>query len=87
MEKKMRQLVKLFGMVILFTVLFGCASTGANLQRETALSIGGNVSPDQVTVSDVDRGMSSVKWKATTPKGNYDCSADDMMRRVYCTKK
>jgi hypothetical protein len=72
---------------VLFTAaLFGCASTGDNLQRETARSIGGNVSPEQVTVTDIDRGITGVKWKATAPTGRYTCSADDMVRRVLCTK-
>ncbi len=71
----------------LVCILAACASTGENLQRETARSIGGNVSPDQVTVSDVDRGVTNVKWKATAPGGKYECSADDMIRRVLCTKK
>ena len=39
------------------------------------------------TVSDIQRGITDVKWKASAPTGNYDCSADDMVRRVYCTKK
>ncbi len=69
------------------TLMLGCANTGANLQRETARSIGGNVSPEQVAVSDVDRGATAVKWKATAPTGKYECSADDMLRRVLCVKK
>src|SRR5262249_52295497 len=44
--------------------LVGCASTSANLQRETARFIGGNVSPEQVTILDVNRSITSVKWKA-----------------------
>jgi hypothetical protein len=71
----------------LVVILSGCASTGDNLQRETARSIGGNVSPDDVTVSDIERGITSVKWKASAPSGKFDCSADDMVRRVLCTKK
>jgi hypothetical protein len=68
-------------------LLVACASTGDNLQRETARNIGGNLSPDQVAVSEVDRGVTSVKWKAVTPSGKYECSADDMVRRVVCVKK
>ena len=78
---------KLFGVLIFSAALFGCANAGENLQLETARSIGGNVSPEQVTITDIDRGVASVKWKAATPGGNYDCSADDMVRRVYCAKK
>jgi hypothetical protein len=64
----------------------GCASTDNNLQRETARSIGGNVTPEQVTVSNIDRGATSVKWQAVAPSGRYACSADDMVRRVLCTR-
>jgi hypothetical protein len=80
--------MRLIFMVTFFLITStGCASTGANLERETARSIGSNVSPGQVTISEIDRGMNDVKWKATAPTGNYDCSADDMVRRVLCVKK
>jgi len=73
----------------MFIIIFGvgCANTTPNLQRETARNIGGNMSPEQVQVSNVKRGMTSVKWGAETPQGVYDCSADDMLRRVHCVKK
>ena len=71
----------------LLLALSGCASGGANLARATAMSIGQNVSPETVTVSDVHRGTTSVRWLAATPKGHYWCSADDMVRRPYCVKQ
>lgn len=83
----MKKNLQVISLSIVVSTMFGCSSTGDNLQRETARSIGGNVSPEQVTVSDIDRGATSVKWKATAPNGRYDCSADDMVRRVLCTKK
>ena len=67
-------------------ILPGCASNMDNLQRETARFVG-DVRPDTVTVKDVNRGATSVKWEAETPKGPYSCSADDMLRRVYCAKR
>jgi hypothetical protein len=67
--------------------LLGCASTGENLQRETARFLGGNVAPEQVQVFDVVRGAASVRWRAVAPGGRLDCSADDMVRRVHCTKQ
>lgn len=66
--------------------LLGCASTPENLQRETARSIGGLTS-DQVTVTNVQRGVTNVSWKAETPNGRYSCEADDMVRRVNCVKQ
>lgn len=83
----MKSCVRVIGVTMVVATLFGCANTDANLMRETARSIGGNVSPDEVAVTDVDRGMTNVTWKATAPTGNYDCSADDMVRRVLCVKK
>jgi hypothetical protein len=53
----------------ILVTLFGCASTGKNLQRETARVIGSNVSPEQVQVSDIDRSATNVNWKAATPAG------------------
>lgn len=83
----MKKYIQVIGVFIVATFMYGCANTDANLRRETARTIGGNVSPEQVIVADVDRGMTSVTWKAFAPTGDYDCSADDMVRRVLCTKK
>jgi hypothetical protein len=66
--------------------LAACASTDDNLQRATATAIGANVDPDTVKISDIDRGVTTVHWNATTPHGHYKCSADDMVRRPYCVK-
>lgn len=73
--------------VAAIVALTACANTSANLQRETATYIGGNVTPEQVEISDINRGIMDVSWKASAPTGRYDCSADDMVRRVSCTKK
>lgn len=70
----------------LLVSLSGCASTTGNLARASAIAIGQNVAPDDITVSDVRRGVTSVEWHASTPTGEYSCSADDMVRRPYCVK-
>jgi hypothetical protein len=77
---------KLFAIVSAAFIFVGCASTSDNLARETARTIGG-LRSDQVTISDVKRGMTSVSWVATTPSGIYDCEADDMVRRVNAVKR
>lgn len=82
----MKKVILLLASGMSALALIGCANTSANLQRETARSIGG-ISSEQVTVSDVQRGMTDVKWKAETPSGLYNCEADDMVRRVNCVKK
>ena len=63
-----------------------CQNSDVNLKRETARFLG-NVTPDQISVSDVNRGMTNVDWSAATPRGHFCCSADDMLRRVNCVKK
>ena len=73
-------------LLVIGIALAGCASTSENLQRETARNIG-DVHPDKVAVSNVNRGVTSVSWEAETPKGPFRCSADDMVRRVHCVKK
>jgi len=77
-------------LLILYSVAFfmvGCASNIESLQRESARNIGNNFRPTDITVSDVKRGVTNVDWKATTPDGTtYECSADDMVRRVNCVK-
>jgi hypothetical protein len=80
--------MKLFvcAVVMVCLLLTGCGSTPANLQRETGRFIG-DISPDQVSVSNIQYGVTDVKWEAETPKGGYSCSADDMVRRPYCVKR
>jgi hypothetical protein len=73
--------------VALGLILSGCASSTESLQRETARNIGGDVLPEKVNISNVNRGAMSVTWDAQTPKGSYSCSADDMVRRALCVKK
>ena len=72
--------------IVLFLIV-SCASNIQSLQRESARNIGNNLKPTDITISDVKRGALNVDWKATTPDGTtYDCSADDMVRRVNCVK-
>ena len=73
--------------IIVLVFLSACASTTENLGMETARFLGGNITPDQIRVSDIDRGATNVKWKAAAPNGNYECWADDMVRKVSCAKK
>ena len=78
---------KIFTVCCLLIALSGCASGNVNLARATAMSVGHNVAPEAVAISNVHRGAMSVRWLATTPKGHYSCSADDMVRRPYCVKQ
>lgn len=77
---------KPISMLVTFFLISGCASTENNLQFATARSIG-NVAAEDVQLKNVDRGMTSVKWDANTKTDAYKCSADDMLRRVYCVKR
>ncbi len=83
----MKHILRFTIAVTLMSLIYGCASTSDNLRMETARYIGGDVSPGQVNVSNIDRGATSVTWKAATPTGNYDCWADDMVRKVACARK
>lgn len=71
----------------LLVAVTGCASGTTSLASATAMSVGQNLAPEEVTVTDVHRSAMSVRWLATTPKGHYSCSADDMVRRPYCVKQ
>ena len=69
------------------------------LPRETAVALGRNVAPEQITVSAVEgvRECNSaqcvLRWKATAPTGDFDCSAvpdrrDNLtLRKAVCVKK
>ncbi|KFJ42725.1 hypothetical protein IBE48_04855 [Francisella philomiragia] len=65
--------------------LAGCASSEANLKMATAKQIG-NVVSDDVSVSNIDRGATTVNWQAKANDTNYKCEADDMVRSVNCVK-
>jgi hypothetical protein len=65
--------------------LCSCASSNENLQRATAQDIGNTLTND-VSVSNVDRKVTSVSWAAKGPSGCYQCDADDILRRVHCVK-
>ncbi len=80
---KLAMMAILTGLLVGF--LWSCASTNENLQRATAQEIGNTLTGD-VTVSNVDRGATSVSWSAKAPSGCYQCDADDMVRRVHCVK-
>lgn len=67
--------------------LASCANTDDSLQRATAMSIGGNVPLQQIAINSVDRGFTSVSWTATANGRAYECSADDMVRRPYCSRR
>ena len=91
---------KVLAIAIVPVLLCGCAgvmdkanemglgkSSTESLTRESAKSIGGGLALENVKVSNIDRGASTVKWTATTPGGTYSCNADDMLRSTYCAKK
>lgn len=65
------------------SLLVSCASSETNLKQATANNIGGILS-NNVTVSDIDRGATTVSWKAKTNDTNYSCESDDMVRKVNC---
>ena len=69
-------------------VLTGCASSVDNLQRASAVSIGRNVRPENIRISDVQRGITDVSWTATPSGGpTYVCGADDMVRHPSCAMR
>ena len=76
----------LLGSALLLSVV-ACASNIGNLQRESARAITPNPLPESVTISEVHRGATSVRWVATGASGVYDCSADDMLRRTLCVRR
>ena len=68
--------------------LAACASSVESLQSASAMSIGNNTRPASVTISNVQRGATEVRWTASVPGGaTYSCEADDMVRRPYCLKR
>ena len=79
----MKKIILLLCMTLMIA---SCASSISNLKRETALNIGNNTMSKDVEISNVKRGITSVSWSAATPSGNYECEADDMLRKVHCVK-
>ena len=72
----------------LLMALTGCASSVDNLQRASAMSLGKNILPESILISNVQRGITDVRWIATPPSGpTYICSADDMVRHSSCARQ
>jgi hypothetical protein len=86
----MKSCIQVVGASIISVIACGCAgidTSPQNLRQETARSMGGNVSPDQVTVSDVDLDVSGgATWHAATPQGSFTCSSDGK-HKVLCTRR
>ena len=73
-------------MLFLTLFLFGCASSSANLQHATSRALNG-YQPNDIAISDVNRGVYFVDWLATTSDGKkFKCNSDDMVRQVKCQK-
>ena len=77
--------MKLIFIFALALLLSSCASSIESLQRATANEAGNTLTRD-VTIYNVNRGVTTVSWQAKTPSGCYECDADDMVRRVHCVK-
>lgn len=60
---------------------------GDSLTRETVRAIGGKATPDAIELRNIDRGMVAVKWDAIYGGNIYKCSADDMLKRVFCAQR
>ena len=73
----------------------GCALDPAIEQRATAFAIGGtSVAPEQVRISGqtvaVESGVPVQRWHASTPGGEYDCSAvqaEQLAAQPVCVRK
>ena len=82
---KRSKLIKIAGLSVLAVGLASCASSTAGLQKATASNVGGVLS-SQVSVSDIDRGATSVAWNAQVNTDKYSCESDDMVHNVSCVK-
>lgn len=80
--KHMKKHIKLVGALIATALLFGCST--AQFQRESAGAIGGNVDPEQVIISDMNKSATMWKWNATAPTGKYKCSVSLFDSKTLC---
>jgi hypothetical protein len=74
----------------------GCATSPTAQQRATAFAIGGTaVAPEEIKISDkevpfMSLGKPVVRWHASTPTGEYDCSgvqSGELLLQPVCAKK
>jgi len=82
---KKSKLISIGSIIVAGTLLVSCASSPAGLQKATASNVGGVLS-SQVSVSDIDRGATSVAWNAQVNTDKYSCESDDMVHNVSCVK-
>ncbi|MDO8446574.1 MAG: hypothetical protein Q7T53_10815 [Deltaproteobacteria bacterium] len=80
--KHMKRQMKLVGTLIATALLFGCST--AQFQRESAGAIGGNIDPEQVIITEMDKSASMWKWNATVPTGKYKCSVSLFDSKTLC---
>ena len=78
---KLKSLTAISSFTVIALSLVSCASSIENLQRATASKIDG-ASMNQISVDNIDRGVTSVTWDATYDNNNYKCDSDDMVRNV-----
>lgn len=81
-EKQMKRHMKLVGAPIATALLFGCST--AQFQRESAGAIGGNIDPEQVIITDMNKSATMWKWNATAPTGKYKCSVSLFDTKTLC---
>jgi hypothetical protein len=85
-----KALVLVGGFFILISLAFTSpkfqASSVDNLKRATAKEIGADTRTDDVSISNVKRKATSVKWYAKVKDVCYECDADDMVRTVHIVK-
>lgn len=72
-------------LLVLAVVFCSCAASIETLQRVTAQEAGNTLSRD-VTIYNVNRGITSISWQAKTMSGCYECDADDLLKRVNCAE-
>lgn len=74
----------LLGVMVFF--LSGCTGMSVDLMNASAHNIGG-ITPDEVTIADVQRLPGGLTWHAVTKDGLFNCRTQDKPENATCVKQ
>ena len=70
-----------FLVIMAWVLSAGCATTAEDLRSKTAGVLG--YAPGQVTISNMRSDATTTYYVATTPKGEYACSAESGVAKAF----
>jgi hypothetical protein len=75
-----------YAVVLVPTAIIAVSACASRADFKTSTSAATGIAADQITVGEVSgSAMSYYSWRASTPRGDYDCNTDYLRRYTTCT--